>query len=413
MVNPYCRLTRIMALFRLLTGQSLIFERISMNHLSSPASAGHWAWRLSAISAVCTALCLSACSRQEAVQEPVRAVKLLTVGGSDLNVRGEYAAEVRARVESRLGFRVGGKLVQRQAEVGQRVNAGQVLAQIDAQDYQLGAQAAQAQVAAAQTQRDLALSDFKRYESLKAQNFISGAELERRETTLKAAEATLAQAKAQAQAQTNQANYTHLNATAPGVITAVEAEIGQVVSAGQPVVRLAHDGPRDAVFSVSEQAVLVFKPGQDMQAVLTSTGQVLKGRVREVGASADPVTRTYVVKLALDKAEKLPLGATVNVLAAQLPGSQAGALKLPTSALRQDGSATAVWVLDEASMTVRSQAVQVGAIDGNEVVIASGLKAGQKVVSAGVHVLTPGQKVSEYGAVAQPAAAAASNAAQR
>jgi RND family efflux transporter MFP subunit len=406
-------LTWGIALFRLLTSQSLIFKLISMNHMSSPAPWGHGAWRLSAISAVCAALFLSACSRQEAVQEPVRAVKLMTVGGSDLNVQGEYAAEVRARVESRLGFRVGGKLVQRQAEAGQRVKAGQVLAQIDAQDYQLGAQAALAQVAAAQTQRDLALSDFKRYESLKAQNFISGAELERRETTLKAAEAALAQAKALAQTQTNQAGYTHLNATAPGVITAVEAEIGQVVSAGQPVVRLAHDGPRDAVFSVSEQAVLAFKAGQDMQAQLGSTGQLLKGRVREVGASADPVTRTYVVKLALDKAEQLPLGATVNVLAAQLPGSQAGALKLPTSALRQDGAATAVWVLDEASMTVRSQAVQVGAIDGNEVVIASGLKAGQKVVSAGVHVLTPGQKVSEYGAVAKPAAAAASNAAQR
>jgi membrane fusion protein, multidrug efflux system len=384
-----------------------------MNHLSLPARLGQGAWRLSAISAVCAALCLSACSRQEAVQEPVRAVKLLTVGGATLNVQGEYAAEVRARVESRLGFRVGGKLVQRQAEVGQRVNAGQLLAQIDAQDYQLGAQAAQAQAVAAQTQRDLALSDFKRYEALKAQNFISGAELERREATLKAAEATLAQAKAQARAQSNQAGYAHLTATAPGVVTAVEAEIGQVVSAGQPVVRLAHDGPRDAVFSVSEQAVLVFKPGQDMQAVLASTGQVFKGRVREVGASADPVTRTYVVKLALDKAEKLPLGATLNVLAAQLPGSQAGALKLPTSALRQDGSATAVWVLDEATMTVRSQSVEVGAIDGNEVVIASGLKAGQKVVSAGVHVLTAGQKVSEYGAVAQPAAAAASNAVQR
>lgn len=384
-----------------------------MNLFSLPARLGHGALRLSAISAVCAALFLSGCSRQEAVQEPVRAVKLLTVGGSDLNVQGEYAAEVRARVESRLGFRVGGKLVQRQAEVGQRVKAGQVLAQIDAQDYQLGAQAALAQVAAAQTQRDLALSDFKRYESLKAQNFISGAELERRETTLKAAEATLAQAKAQAQAQNNQAGYTHLNATASGVITAVEAEIGQVVSAGQPVVRLAHDGPRDVVFSVSEQAVLVFKPGQDMQAVLTSTGQVLKGRVREVGASADPVTRTYLVKLALEKAEQLPLGATVNVLAAHLPGSQAAVLKLPTSALRQDGAATAVWVLDETSMTVRSQAVQIGAIDGNEVVIASGLKPGQKVVSAGVHVLTAGQKVSEYGAVAKPAAPAASNATQR
>jgi len=384
-----------------------------MFHFSLPAAAGRWAFRLSAVSAITAALVLSGCSRQEAVQEPVRAVKLLTVGGSDLSVQADYAAEVRARVESRLGFRVAGKLVQRQAEVGQRVSAGQVLAQIDAQDYQLGAQAALAQATAAQTQRDLALSDFKRYESLKAQNFISGAELERREATLKAAEATLTQAKAQAQAQGNQAAYTRLSATAPGVVTAVEAEIGQVVAAGQPVLRLAHDGPRDAVFSVSEQAVLTIKVGQTMQAQLGSTGQVYSGRVREVGASADPVTRTYQVKLALEKAEQLPLGATLNVLAARLPGSQAAAIKLPTSALRQDGTATAVWVLDEASMTVRSQAVQIGPIDGNQVVIASGLQAGQKVVSAGVHVLTAGQKVSEYGAVAKAAASGASQPAQR
>ena len=384
-----------------------------MLHFSLPSEAGRRAVYLCTLSAISVALLLSGCSRQEAQQEPVRAVKVLTVGGSNLNVQAEYSAEVRARVESRLGFRVGGKLVQRQAEVGQRVSAGQVLAQIDPQDYQLGAQAALAQVALAQTQRDLASSDFKRYESLKAQNFISGAELERRETTLKAAEATLSQAKAQAQGQTNQATYTRLSATAPGVVTAVEAEIGQVVSAGQPVVRLAHDGPRDAVFSVSEQSVLVFKVGQDMQAQLGSTGQVVKGRVREVAASADPVTRTYQVKLALEKAEQLPLGATVNVLAGQLPGSLAAAIKLPTSALRQDGASTAVWVLDETNMTVRSQAVQIGPIDGNQVVIAAGLKAGQKVVSAGVHVLTAGQKVSEYGAVAKPTAPAAANAAQR
>jgi membrane fusion protein, multidrug efflux system len=374
-----------------------------MHYHSTQVTRGRLGWPMSAIAAVGVALALSACSRQEAAQEPIRAVKLLTVGGSALNVQGEYAAEVRARIESRLGFRVGGKLVQRQAEVGQRVNAGQVLAQIDAQDYQLGAQAAMAQVSAAQTQRDLALSDFKRYESLKAQNFISGAELERREATLKAAEATLTQAKAQAQSQTNQANYTQLNATTAGVVTGIEAEIGQVVAAGQPVVRLAHDGPRDAVFSVSEQAVLAIKPGQAMQAVLSSTGQALQGRVREVGASADPVTRTYLVKLALDKAEQLPLGATVNVLAGQLPGSQAAAIQLPTSALRQDGHATAVWVFDPASMSVRSQVVQLGPIEGNQVVIVSGLTPGQKVVSAGVHVLTAGQKVSEYGAAAQPA----------
>ena len=384
-----------------------------MFHASLPQGAGRQAVRLAAVSAIAAVLALSACSRPEAVQEPVRAVKLMTLGGSDVDVRSEYAAEIRARVESRLAFRVGGKLVARQAEVGQRVKAGQLLAQIDAQDYLLAAQAAMAQASAAQTQRDLALADFKRYEALKAQNFISGAELERREATLKAAEASWAQAKAQAQAQSNQAGYAHLTASAAGVVTAVEAEIGQVVSAGQPVLRLAHDGPRDAVFSVSEQAVMLFKAGQAMQAQLGSTGQMLQGRVREVGASADPVTRTYQVKLALDRAETLPLGATVTVLVSHLPGSQAGAIKLPTSALRQDGASSAVWLLDEASMTVRSQAVQLGPVDGNQVVILSGLRAGQKVVSAGVHVLTAGQKVTEYGASAQPAAPALVQPAQR
>jgi membrane fusion protein, multidrug efflux system len=382
-----------------------------MHHFSLPSAAGRWAVGLSAVPVLVAASLLSACSRQEPVQEPVRAVKLVTVGGSALNVQGEYAAEVRARVESRLGFRVGGKLVQRQAEAGQRVNAGQLLAQIDAQDYQLGAQAAQAQVSAAQTQRDLALADFKRFEALKNQNFISGAELERRESALKAAEASLTQAKAQAQAQSNQAAYAQLTATAPGVVTVVEAEVGQVVSAGQPVVRLAHDGPRDAVFAVSEQTLLALKVGQVMRATLQSTGQPLKGKVRELGASADPVTRTYTVKLALEASEHLPLGATVNVLAADLPGSQTAVIKLPTSALRQEGAATVVWVLDEASMTVKAQPVQVAAVDGNEVVIAAGLTPGQKVVSAGVHVLSPGQKVSVYGAAAAALSQAASLAA--
>jgi RND family efflux transporter MFP subunit len=144
---------------------------------------------------------------------------------------------------------------------------------------------------------------------------------------------------------------------------------------------------------------MVLKVGQPMQATLTSTGQALKGKVRELAASADPVTRTYAVKLALDASERLPLGSTVNVMAAQLPGSQAGVIKLPTSALRQEGNGTVVWVLDTASMTVNTQPVQVGVVDGNEVVISSGLKPGQQVVSAGVHVLSPGQKVTVYGAV--------------
>jgi len=341
---------------------------------------------------------LVACSKVEAPQEPLRSVKLLTVAGSDLNLGGEYAAEVRARVETRLGFRVGGKLVQRPAEPGQRVAAGQLLALVDAQDFQLAAQAAQAQVSAAQSQRDLAAAEFKRFEALKVQNFISGAELERREASLKAADAALNQAKAQAQAQGNQAGYARLTASHAGVITAVEAEVGQVVSAGQPVVRLAHDGPRDAVFAVSESAIMAIKMGQSMQATVLSTGQTVQGTVREMAASADPVTRTYAVKLALAPGVALPLGATLNVRAPGLSSAVATAIKLPTSALRQEGQGTAVWVLDETTMTVNSQAVQLGQVDGNEVVVSSGLKPGQKVVSAGVHVLSPGQKVTVYGA---------------
>jgi multidrug efflux system membrane fusion protein len=343
---------------------------------------------------------LVACSKAEAPQEPLRSVKLITVAGSDLNQGGEYAAEVRARVESRLGFRVGGKLVQRPAEPGQRVAAGQLLALVDAQDFQLAAQAAQAQVIAAQSQRDLAAAEFKRFEALKVQNFISGAELERREASLKAADAALNQAKAQAQAQGNQASYARLTASHAGVVTAVEAEVGQVVSAGQPVVRLAHEGPRDAVFSVSESAITAIRLGQSMQATVLSTGQVVQGTVREMAASADPVTRTYAVKLALAPSVggTLPLGATLNVRAPGLSRAVASVIKLPTSALRQEGQGTAVWVLDEATMTVNSQAVQLGPVDGNEVVVSSGLKPGQKVVSAGVHVLSPGQKVTVYGA---------------
>jgi RND family efflux transporter MFP subunit len=249
----------------------------------------------------------------------------------------------------------------------------------------------------------LAAAEFKRFEALKAQNFISGAELERREATLKAAEASLSQAKAQSQAQNNQAGYARLTATQAGVITAVDAEVGQVVSAGQPVVRLAHDGPRDAVFAVSEALAMALKVGQPMTATLSSTGQPLRGKVRELAASADPVTRTYAVKLALEASERLPLGSTVNVAAAALPASNAEVIKLPTSALRQEGQGSVVWLYDAANMTVNMQPVQVGAVDGHEVVIVSGLKPGQQVVSAGVHVLSPGQKVSVYNPTAAPA----------
>jgi membrane fusion protein, multidrug efflux system len=342
-------------------------------------------------------LALSACSRTEAPQEPVRAVKVLTVGVDKFQSEHEFAGDVRARVESRLGFRVGGKIVRRQAELGQRVKAGQVLAQLDPQDYQLAAEAARAQVAAALTNRDLAAADFKRYAALKDQNFISGAELERRETTLKAAQAQLEQAKAQLASQGHQADYTSLVADVSGVITAIEAEPGQVVSAGTPVVRIAQDGPRDVVFAVPEDKVAAIKPGSSVAVRVWAENLNLEGKVREVAASADPVTRTYSVKVGLDaSASPPPLGATVYVSPQALSLAGAPVIKLPTSALRKEGQGTAVWVVDKATMTVKSQPVDIATADGNDAVIGSGLKPGMMVVSAGVHVLSPGQKVTIY-----------------
>ena len=342
------------------------------------------------------AVLVAGCSRTEAPPEPVRAVKVLTVGASSFQSGHEFSGEVRARVESRLGFRVAGKIVQRQAELGQRVKAGQVLAQLDPQDYRLAAEAARAQVAAASTNRDLAAADFKRYVALREQNFISGAELERRETTLKAAQAQLEQAQAQLAAQGNQAKYTTLVADVSGVITGIEAEPGQVVTAGAPVVRIAQDGPRDVVFAVPEDKVAAIRPGTDVSVKPWAGEAMLQGKVREVAASADPVTRTYTVKVGLAGDTQPPLGATVTVVPQALSLAGAQVIKLPTSALRQEGKATAVWVLDKPTMTVKSQPVQVATADGNEAVIAAGLQPGMTVVSAGVHVLAPGQKVTVW-----------------
>lgn len=355
------------------------------------------------------ALALTACSRPPVPEEPIRSVKLLTVGTGSVVARSEYAGEVRARTESRLGFRVGGKLVQRPAEVGQRVKPGQLLAQLDAQDLALSSQAAQAQVSAAQTQRDLAAADLKRYLDLQAQGFVSGAEIERRQATLQSAEATLRQAKAQGAVQGNQAGYTRLLADGAGVVVAVEAEVGQVVAAGTPVVRLARDGARDVVIAVPEDRVAQIQPGMAAQVRLwagagaASSAAPLDATVREVAASADAATRTYQVKLSLPDQAAVPLGATAYVTMGGASTAQT-VIKLPTSALTRsdqgDRSGSAVWVFDAAASTVQPRPVQVAGADGNEMVIVAGLKPGEEVVAAGVHVLSPGQKVTRFTAAA-------------
>jgi RND family efflux transporter MFP subunit len=281
-------------------------------------------------------------------------------------------------------------------EVGQRVKPGQLLAQIDIQDLKLASDGARAQWNSALINRDLAASDYKRYQGLKEQNFISGAELERRDAQLKSAQALLDQAQAQLAAQGNQSGYASLRADVRGVVTGVFVEQGQVISAGIPVLQLAQDGPRDVVFAVPEDKVNDLKVGSEVRVRVWFSRAELKGVVREVAASADPITRTFTVKASLNAKDEIALGSTVSVVAGSAQQLVAHAIKLPTSALRLEGQTTAVWVLDVASMTVKSQTIQIATADGNEVVVATGLQPGALVVVAGVHVLAPGQKVSIY-----------------
>ena len=355
------------------------------------------------------ALLLTACSPPPPAPEPVRAVRVMTVAADAAGGVQEYAGEVRARAESRLGFRVGGKMTARQAEVGQRVRLGQPLAQLDPSDLKLQQDAALAGLRAAQAAFDFAAADFKRYEELRAQGFISGMELERRETTLKSARAQLEQAKAQADVQGNFAAYAVLTASASGIVTATEAEVGAVLAAGTPVLRLAHDGPRDVVFSVPEDAALGIRAllGRRDALRVRPWGQAgtLPASVREVAAAADPATRTFLVRADLGAAP-VQLGQTLTVQL-DLPRRDAAARLPLTAVMRQQGQ-TAVWVLDPASMTVKVQPIVVAGADGNSVMVASGLQSGQRVVTAGVHTLTPGQKVKLYDvALAESAAAPA------
>ena len=344
-------------------------------------------------------LALAACSKAPPEPEPVRSVKVVTVGSSDASFDTSYSGDVRARVESSLGFRVGGKLIARPAEIGQRVKAGQVLAEIDPQDYRVTAKAAASQLIAAKSNWDVAVADLKRYQGLFDQGFISQAELERRQAAEKAAQAQWQQAQAQNTVQGNQADYTQLRADGAGVITSLDASSGQVVAAGQPVVRLALDGPRDVVFSVPETMANTFKAGALLDVRLWGADQQLQAKVRDVAASADAVTRTLLVKAALPTGADAVLGATVTVTRkGALGASDKPRIKLPTSALRLEGGKTAVWLLDPATLTVKSQPIEVSTADGNEVLVDSGLRVGEQVVTTGVHVLTPGQKVTLFGA---------------
>ena len=356
---------------------------------------------------------LVGCGKKPVAEPPVRSVRTLVLAETGGVLEREFAAEIRARTESRLGFRVGGKVNRRLVELGQTVTRGQVLAQLDPQDLQLGQEAARAGLAAAEAQAAQAAANFKRFVELKSQGFISAAELERHDTMNKSAQATLRQARAQAGVQGNQTSYAALTADAPGVITGVDLEPGMVVGAGMPVLTLAHDGPRDAVFSVPEDMgptvrSLMGKPGA-LKARRWGTQNWVPVTVREVAAATDPLTRTYLVKADVGRAG-FDLGQTATVVL-NAPVRAAGGVRVPVNALAERGGKSVLWVLDGKAMTVNPVPVTTKDITGNVILVSQGIQPGQEIVTAGVHVLTPGQKVRRYQAPtdgAQPAAPTAS-----
>ncbi|WP_223471027.1 efflux RND transporter periplasmic adaptor subunit [Massilia soli] len=348
-------------------------------------------------------LLLGACSKDEPKQEDVRPVRAIVVGSSDIDVSAEFAGEVRPRVESRLGFRVGGKIIARKVDVGTVVKRGQVLMQLDPQDLQLTQAQARATLRAAETQRDLARDELKRYAELRKQNFVSQAVLDARKTAFAAAQANVDAARAGFSVQSNQAGYSTLVSDTDGVVTAISAEVGQVVSPGTPVVSVANTNDKEIVISLPEDKVDAMRKVSNVTVRMWANPAVaIPGKIREVSPVADPATRTYPVRVSIPGAgSDVKLGMTARVQFASR--SATPQMRLPLTALFNEKSSTAVWVVEKGA--VRLVPVQVGGTSGNDVVIASGITPGQTVVTAGVNKLKNGQKVKLLAAGMVPGAA--------
>ncbi len=320
---------------------------------------------------------------------PVRAEQVGIQGGrSDT----QYSGEVRARYETDLAFRVAGRVQTRLVEVGSLVKAGQVIATLDPQDYALAVNAAQAQLAAAESEARLAQQDLQRFSELRTQNFISQAELDRRQNNTEAALARVRQLRAEVTRLHNQQSYTQLTTPQAGVMTAIDFEAGQVVAAGQPVAQMARSGEREVRIDVPENALDALRKAQALTIRLWSApGASYTGRLRELSPVADAGSRTYSARVSFlkpDPGVKLGMTATVNVGNQAVPG-----LSVPQSALFRINGQPQVWVLDRATRKVAARSVQLGEMRADRATVRAGLQAGDWVVTAGVHKIAPGQEV--------------------
>ena len=336
---------------------------------------------------------LEACHKEAEVHTPeVRPVRTVTVAKQPAGETVVLTGHIEAENEAALGFRISGRMIERSVNVGDRVQPGQILARLDPQDERNGLRSAQANLSAAQGQLTQARNNFERQRRLQQRGVISKAEFDSAQEALQTAQARVDDAEAQVKLASDRLSFTELKADAAGSVTARGAEPGEVVQAGQMIVRIARQDGRDAVFDVPAQLLRSAPTNAEISVHLAEDPTVTAtGRVREVGEQADPVTRTFQVKVGLtDPPPAMRLGSTVT---GSVQLNSAPVITIPASALTRVNQQPAVWIVDPSSSTVSMRNIDVLRYDPGTVVVSHGLDTGDIVVTAGVQALHPGQKV--------------------
>lgn len=352
---------------------------------------------------------LAACKEDKKVEggEPLRPVRSIVVSAGSETRTLRYSGSVHARVETALGFRVPGKIVERLVDIGEKVEAGRVLARLDRTDLKLSLQTAEANVVAARARVKVADDARTRARTLNTKGFIADSSLDRADLEADQAKAALEAAAYARDQAVNQMGYADLKADADGIVTDIRADVGQVVAAGTPVVTLARDDEKEVAIAVPEQDVVRFARDQAVEVRFWADRDlVVPGRVREIAGSADPASRTYAIRVSLVDDPRIRLGMTATV-EAEVPVSE-GAIVLPVAALSGAAGHPSVWVLDPATDVVAPRDVVLGPVAPDGVRVLSGLKSGEIVVTAGTQFLVPGRKVLPPAAAATAAAAARS-----
>ena len=338
-------------------------------------------------------LVLAACQREApAPVEVVRPVRSVIVQPESVSTALRLPGELRPRVETAYGFRIGGRVAQRLVSVGDPVASGQVLARLDPADSLAMADAAQASLAAARTDARLAAAELARQQSLRAQGFISAASLERFQANAQATESRVQAAEAQLRQARNAVTDQVLRAQAAGHVATVDVEAGQVVAPGQPVVRVAHSGEIEVRVDVPEHALEAARRSAQWEVRVPAIGEAsLPARVREISPVADPASRTYPMRLSL-AGDQAGLALGMSAVASAV-ADDTQAFVLPVSALHTLNDQPRVWRVDPATSTVQPVSVRTAGLDGDRVRIVEGLKAGDRVVTAGANLLEAGQRV--------------------